>query len=145
VDGENLMCEIKAANKAKADDLAHGTYMHIKITLSAMFAFAKRKDIYDGVNPMTGVTIPKGKSTGGNALPVPLRRWKSTLSFSLARSLLSSPPRTVRIFPKLLRVSCGRPSEWRHLLACVRARFEDNGGKTTMGRSSTSDLVEDSS
>jgi hypothetical protein len=29
-----------------------------------MFTFAKRKGIYDGVNPMTGVTIPKGKKHG---------------------------------------------------------------------------------
>jgi hypothetical protein len=58
VDGENLMCE------TKTDDLAHGTYKHIKITLSAMFTFAKRKGIYEGVNPMTGVSIPNGKRHG---------------------------------------------------------------------------------
>jgi integrase len=64
VDGENLMAKIEAANKTETDDLAHGTYKHIKVTLSAMFTFAKRKGIYDGVNPMTGVTIPKGKRHG---------------------------------------------------------------------------------
>ena len=37
VDGENLMWEIEAANKSLTDDLAHGTYKHIKVTLSAMF------------------------------------------------------------------------------------------------------------
>jgi len=68
VDGENLMCEIEAANKTKTDDLAHGTYTHIKVTLSAMFTFAKRKGIYDGVNPMTGATIPKGKKHGRKRL-----------------------------------------------------------------------------
>jgi integrase len=68
VDGENLMCKIEAASKTKTDDLAHGTYMHIKVTLSAMFTFAKRKGIYDGVNPMTGVTIPKGKKHGRKRL-----------------------------------------------------------------------------
>jgi integrase len=68
VDGENLMCEIEAANKTKTDDLAHGTYKHIKVTLSAMFTFAKRKGIYDGVNPMTGVSIPKGKKHGRKRL-----------------------------------------------------------------------------
>ena len=36
VDGENLMCQIEAANKMKTDDLAHGTNTHIKVTLSAM-------------------------------------------------------------------------------------------------------------
>jgi integrase len=64
VDGENLMSEIEAANKTETDDLAHGTYKHIKVTLSAMFTSAKRKGIYDGVNPMTGVTVPKGKKHG---------------------------------------------------------------------------------
>jgi|SRR6185312_8557639 len=64
VDGENLMAEIEAANKKDADDLAHGTYKHIKVTLSGMFTFAKRKGIYDGANPMTGVSIPKGKKHG---------------------------------------------------------------------------------
>ena len=68
VDGENLMCEIEAANKTKTDDLAHGTYTHIKVTLSAMFTFAKRKGVYEGVNPMTGVTIPKGKKHGRKRL-----------------------------------------------------------------------------
>jgi hypothetical protein len=68
VDGENLMCEIETANKTKTDDLAHGTYQHIKVTLSAMFTFAKRKGIYEGVNPMTGVSIPKGKRHGRKRL-----------------------------------------------------------------------------
>lgn len=68
VDGENLMSEIEAANKTETDDLAHGTYKHIKVTLSAIFTFAKRKGIYDGVNPMTGVSIPKGKKHGRKRL-----------------------------------------------------------------------------
>jgi integrase len=68
VDGENLMTDIEAANKTESDDLAHGTYQHIKVTLSAMFTFAKRKGIYNGVNPMTGVTIPKGKKHGRKRL-----------------------------------------------------------------------------
>jgi hypothetical protein len=59
VDGENLMTEIETANKT---NLAHNTYRHIKVTLSAMLTFAKRKGIFDGVNPMCGVSIP-------NALP----------------------------------------------------------------------------
>ena len=68
VDGENLMYEIESANKTETDELAHGTYKHIKVTLSAMFTFAKRKGIYEGVNPMTGVTIPKGKPHGRKRL-----------------------------------------------------------------------------
>jgi integrase len=68
VDGENLMTEIEAANKADDHDLAHGTYRHIKVALSAMFTFAKRKGVYEGGNPMTGVTIPKGKKHGRRRL-----------------------------------------------------------------------------
>ena len=68
VDGENLMTEIEAANKAGDHELAHGTYRHIKVTLSAMFTFAKRKGVYEGANPMTGVTIPKGKKYGRKRL-----------------------------------------------------------------------------
>jgi hypothetical protein len=37
---------------------------------------------YDGVNPTTGVTIPKGKNMGANAMHTVFRKWKSTLSFS---------------------------------------------------------------
>jgi hypothetical protein len=33
-----------------------------------MFTFAKRKGLYDGVSPMTGVTIPKGKRHGRKRL-----------------------------------------------------------------------------
>lgn len=62
------MTEIETANKIETSDLAHGTYKHIKVTLSAMFTFAKRKGVYDGVNPMTGVTIPKGKKHGRKRL-----------------------------------------------------------------------------
>jgi hypothetical protein len=65
VDGENLMTEIETANKT---NLAHNTYWHIKVTLSAMFTFAKRKGIFDGVNPMCGVSIPKGRKHGRKRL-----------------------------------------------------------------------------
>jgi integrase len=68
VDGENLMGKIEADNKTETYDLAHATYKHIKVTLSAMFTFAKRKGLYDGVSPMTGVTIPKGKRHGRKRL-----------------------------------------------------------------------------
>jgi len=65
VDGENLMTEMETANKT---NLAHNTYRHIKVTLSAMFTFAKRKGIFDGVNPMCGVSIPKGRKHGRKRL-----------------------------------------------------------------------------
>ncbi|HXO32202.1 MAG TPA: site-specific integrase [Candidatus Acidoferrales bacterium] len=65
VDGENLMQQIGREHGRK---LAHGTYKHIKVTLSAMFTEAKRKGLIDGVNPMQGVSIPKGKKHGRKRL-----------------------------------------------------------------------------
>src|SRR5947209_13380571 len=76
VDGESLMASIEAA---KGTDLAHGTYRHIKVTLSAMFTFAKRKGVYSGVNPMTGVSIPKGKKHGRRRLAYSLEEIESHL------------------------------------------------------------------
>ena len=65
VDGENLMEDIGREHGRK---LAHGTYKHIKVTLSAMFTEAKRKGLFDGANPMQGVSIPKGKKHGRKRL-----------------------------------------------------------------------------
>lgn len=65
VDGENLMQTI---GRKHGRDLAHGTYKHIKVTLSAIFTDAKRKGLFDGVNPMQGVSIPKGKKHGRKRL-----------------------------------------------------------------------------
>jgi len=65
VDGENLMQQIGREHGRK---LAHGTYKHTKVTFSAMFTEAKRKGLIDGVNPMQGVSIPKGKKHGRKRL-----------------------------------------------------------------------------
>src|SRR4029077_2753851 len=46
VDGENLMQNLERDHGRK---LAHGTYKHIKVTLSAIFTEAKRKGLFDGV------------------------------------------------------------------------------------------------
>jgi integrase len=61
VNGEEIMLDIE---KEHGKELAHGTYMWIKVSLSAIFTYAKRKGIYDGVNPITGVSIPRGKRHG---------------------------------------------------------------------------------
>ena len=61
VDGEEIMLDVE---REHGEELAHGTYKWIKVSLSAMFTYAKRKGVYDGVNPMTGVSIPKGKKHG---------------------------------------------------------------------------------
>jgi len=61
VDGENLMQDIE---REHGNGLAHGTYKHIKVTLSAIFTNAKRIGVFDGANPMQGVSVPKGKKHG---------------------------------------------------------------------------------
>lgn len=65
VDGENLMQRI---GREQGRKLAHGTYKHIKVTLSAIFTEAKRKGLFDGANPIQGVSIPKGKKHGRKRL-----------------------------------------------------------------------------
>src|SRR6266481_7945520 len=65
VDGETLMRNIE---RERGEELAHGTYRHIKVTLSAIFTHAKRVGIFDGVNPMQNVSIPKGKKHGRKRL-----------------------------------------------------------------------------
>ncbi|MFZ3339452.1 MAG: hypothetical protein WA213_01120 [Terriglobales bacterium] len=111
VDGENLMCKIEAANKTKTDDLAHGTYMHIKVTLSAMFTFAKRKGIFDGVNPMTGVTIPKGKKHGRKRLAYSLEEVEKHLELFSGTEPVVIPtedgPYTPEITQRVIRAIIG--------------------------------------
>jgi site-specific recombinase XerD len=59
-DGETLMQDIE---REHGTNLAHGSYRMIKVTLSAIFAHAKRVDVVD-LNPIQGVSIPKGKKHG---------------------------------------------------------------------------------
>jgi integrase len=55
-DGQRTMNVIAAEHS-----LSHMTLMHIKSFLSGVFTFARRMDAYEGVNPMDGVEIPKGR------------------------------------------------------------------------------------
>jgi integrase len=65
VDGSRLM---KAVENEHGKNLSHGTYKWIKVSMSAIFTHAKNEGIYDGINPMTGVYIPKGKKHGRKRL-----------------------------------------------------------------------------
>lgn len=76
VDGEILMRDIEREHGEK---LAHGTYKHIKVTLSAIFTHAKRVGVFDGVNPMQHVSIPKGKKHGRKRLAYSLEEIKQHL------------------------------------------------------------------
>jgi len=48
--------------------LSHGTYKLMKVMLSAIFTEARNLGLYEGVNPTTGVRIPKGKKHGRKRL-----------------------------------------------------------------------------
>ena len=65
VDVQNLLNKEEEAHGKK---LAHGTYKHVKVTLSAIFTEARNLGLYEGVNPTTGVRIPKGKKHGRKRL-----------------------------------------------------------------------------
>jgi len=65
VDGENLMTKLE---REHGTNLSHSTYKWIKVALSAIFTHAKRQGLIDGVNPMGGVSIPKGKKHGRKRL-----------------------------------------------------------------------------
>jgi hypothetical protein len=65
VDGSSLM---KAVENEHGENLSHGTYKWTKVSMSAIFTHAKNEGIYDGINPMTGVYIPKGKKHGRRRL-----------------------------------------------------------------------------
>jgi len=56
-----------------------------------MFTFAKRKDIYDGVNPMTGVTIPKGKKHGRKRLAYSLEEVEKHLELFSGKQQIIIP------------------------------------------------------
>jgi integrase len=59
VDGSKLLKAIAAKN-----DLGKATLQHIKSMLSGVFTFAKNEGLYDGVNPMQDVLIPKARRPG---------------------------------------------------------------------------------
>lgn len=61
VDMQNSIDEI---GRKHGTSLAHGTYKNIKVALSAVMSEAKRLGLYDGVNPVQGVRVPKGKKHG---------------------------------------------------------------------------------
>ena len=67
VDVQNLLNKEEQTHDKK---LSHGTYKLMKATLSAIFTEARNLGLYEGVNPTTGVRIPKGKKHGRKRLVV---------------------------------------------------------------------------
>jgi integrase len=60
----------------------------MKVTLSAIFTEAKRKGRYEGVNPMQGVSIPKGKKHGRKRLTYSLAEIERQLDLFEADPIL---------------------------------------------------------
>jgi integrase len=65
VDIQNLLNKEEAVH---GKNLSHGTYKLMKVTLSAIFTEARNLGLYEGLNPTTGVRIPKGKKHGRKRL-----------------------------------------------------------------------------
>jgi len=65
VDVQDLLNKEEKTHDKK---LSHGSYKLMKITLSAIFTEARNLGLYEGVNPTTGVRIPKGKKHGRKRL-----------------------------------------------------------------------------
>jgi integrase len=88
VDGTKLL---KAVESEHGNNLAHGTYKWIKSSVSAIFTHAKNEGVYDGMNPMTGVYIPKGKRHGRKRLAYTLEEVEQHLElFSGVRPIVIS-------------------------------------------------------
>lgn len=54
--------------EAHGSELSHATYKLMKVTLSAIFTEGRNMGLYEGMNPTTGVRIPKGKKHGRRRL-----------------------------------------------------------------------------
>jgi integrase len=82
-DGERLMQKV-----ARKSDLSKTTLKHIKSWFSGVFTYARRQGVINGVNPMQGVSIPKGREA------------QETYAYSLDEimrmlDILSEPAKTV--------------------------------------------------
>jgi len=108
VDGSRLM---KAVENEHGKNLSHGTYKWIKVSMSAIFTHAKNEGIYDGINPMTGVYIPKGKKHGRTRLAYTLEEVEKHLElFSGAGPIVISTedgPYTPEITQGVVRAVIG--------------------------------------
>ena len=108
VDGSRLM---KAVENEHGKNLSHGTYKWIKVSMSAIFTHAKNEGIYDGINPMTGVYIPKGKRHGRKRLAYTLEEVEKHLElFSGTGPIVISTedgPYTPEITQRVVRAVIG--------------------------------------
>ena len=64
----DAQCALNEEEKKYGTTLAHGTYRHMKVTLSAILTEARNLGLYEGPNPTTGVRVPRGKKHGRRAL-----------------------------------------------------------------------------
>jgi hypothetical protein len=113
------------------NDLAHGTYCRIKSLVSAIFTAAKRGGVYDGVNPMTGVSIPKGRRHGRKTHAYSLIDINHHCALfhvgSIAIEQQDGSMFRPELAPAVVRAVIGVAA----LQGCARARFADCGPRTT--------------
>lgn len=127
-DGESLM---QAMGRQYGNDLAHGTYCRIKSLVSAIFTAAKRSSVYDGVNPMTGVSIPKGRRHGRKTHAYSLIDISQHIALFNVAALPSSKRTVACSGPKSRPPLFALLSAWALLQDCARARFGDSGARMT--------------
>ena len=101
VDGSRPM---RAVENEHGDSLSHGTYKGIKVPMSAIFTHAKNEGVYDGINPMTGVYIPKGKRHGRKRLAYTREEVEKHLELFSGAGPIVISTKTDHTLPKLLSV-----------------------------------------
>jgi len=55
IEGERILALI-----SKETGLSHRSLLHIKHFLSGVFTYAKQTGVFDGINPVMNVSVPKG-------------------------------------------------------------------------------------
>lgn len=82
-------------------NLAHGTYRHMKVTLSVIFTEARNLGLYAGPNPTTGVRVPKGKRHGRKTPAYSLHEILAHLRLFSGKSLVVYSKRGCAYHPKV--------------------------------------------
>ena len=85
VDVQNVL---NKEEEAHGSELSHATYKLMKVTLSAIFTEARNLGLYEGVNPTTGVRIPKGRKHGRRRLAYSLEEILRHLELFSGESLV---------------------------------------------------------
>jgi integrase len=115
--------------------LSHGTYKLMKVTLSAIFTEARNLGLYEGVNPTTGVRIPKGKKHGRKRLAYSLEEILKHLDlFKTDRIVVINEdgPYTPEIQPEIVRAIIGVTAFAGLRRGEIRGLWWDDDGKDVL-------------